>query len=102
MGAPLSQHCPGDPRQLVGEGRGQNVWMQALSGASEPGPEAVLRPIRWSQQNDPGCLHEEHAKATVAALGDASEDGSVSGRHLLRAEPEPSRKIPSPRKCYAI
>src|SRR5947199_2978890 len=29
------------------QGRGQNVRMQALSGAGEPGPEAVLRPIRW-------------------------------------------------------
>src|SRR5246127_1584100 len=61
IAALLCQHCPGDPRQLVGEGRGQNVRMQALSSASEPGPEAVLRPIRWPQQNDPGCLHEEHA-----------------------------------------
>jgi hypothetical protein len=39
----------------------------------------VLRPVRRPQQNDPGCLHEEHAQVTVAALGDASEDGSVSG-----------------------
>jgi hypothetical protein len=39
---------------------------------------------------------------TVAALGDAPEDGSVSGRHLLGDEAEPSRKIPSPRKCYTI
>jgi hypothetical protein len=50
--------------------------MQALSGASEPDPEAVLRPVRRPQQNDPGCLHEEHAQVTVAALGEASEDGS--------------------------
>jgi hypothetical protein len=40
----LSQHCPGDPCQLVGESCGQNVGMEALSGASEPDPEAVLRP----------------------------------------------------------
>ena len=69
--------------------------MQALSGASEPDPEAVLRPVRRPQQNDPGCLHEEHAQVTVAALGDAPEDGSVSGRHLLGDEAEPGRKIPA-------
>ena len=42
--APLCQHRPGDPCQFVGESCGQNVRMQALSGASEPDPEAVLRP----------------------------------------------------------
>src|SRR6266566_4855692 len=101
IAALLCQHGPSDPRQLVGESRGQNVRMQAHSGASEPDPEAVLRPVRRPQQNDPGCLHEEHAQVTVAALGDASEDGSVSGRHLLRDETEPSRKVPPFRECRA-
>ena len=40
----LSQRRPGDPCQLVGESGGQNVGMEALSGAREPDPEAVLRP----------------------------------------------------------
>jgi hypothetical protein len=40
----LSQHRPGDPCQLVGESGGQNVGMEALSGAREPDPEAVFRP----------------------------------------------------------
>jgi hypothetical protein len=87
----LCQHGPGDPRQLVGKSCGQNVRMQALSGASEPAPEAVLRPARRPQQNDPGCLHEECAQVTVAALGDAPENGSVSGRHLLRDEADPEK-----------
>src|SRR5262245_8775085 len=39
------------------------------STASGPGSLAL-------QQNNPGCLYEEHAKVTVAALGDAPEDGS--------------------------
>jgi hypothetical protein len=34
-------------------------------------------------------LHEECSQVTVAALGDAPEDGSISGRHLLRDEAEP-------------
>src|SRR5262245_63573600 len=90
IAALLCQHGPSDPRQLVGEGSGQNVRMQALSGANEPESEAVLRPVRRPQQNDPGCLHEECSQVTVAALGDAPEDGSISGRHLLRDEAEPS------------
>ena len=45
----------------------QNVWMQALRGASEPGPEAVLRPIRWPQQNDPGCLFCPHTRPHAPA-----------------------------------
>jgi hypothetical protein len=73
IAALLCQHGPSDPRQLVGEGSGQNVWMQALSGANEPESEAVLRPVRRPQQNDPGCLHEECSQVTVAALGDAPE-----------------------------
>ena len=40
----LRQHRPGDPCQLVGESCGQNVGVEALSGAREPDPEAVLRP----------------------------------------------------------
>ena len=36
----LRQHRPGDLCQLVGESCGQNVGMEALSGASEPDPEA--------------------------------------------------------------
>ena len=36
IAALLCQHGPSDPRQLVGEGSGQNVRMQALSGANEP------------------------------------------------------------------
>src|SRR6201993_2591681 len=75
--------------------------MQALSGASEPDPEAVLRPARRPQQNDASCLHEEHAQVTVAPLGDAPEDGSVSGRHLLRDEADPGRKISSSCECRA-
>jgi hypothetical protein len=75
--------------------------MQALRGASKPDPEAVFRPVRRPQQNDPGCLHEEHAQVTFTALGDASEDGPVSGRHLLRDEADPGRKIPSSRECRA-
>src|SRR6516164_7300930 len=71
IAALLCQHGPSDPRQLVGEGSGQNVRMQALSGANEPESEAVLRPVRRPQQNDPGCLHEECSQVTVAALGDA-------------------------------
>src|SRR6478735_7880590 len=90
IAALLCQHGPSDPRQLVGEGSGQNVRMQALSGANEPESEAVLRPVRRPQQNDPGCLHEECSQVTVAALGDAPENGSISGRHLLRDEAEPS------------
>src|SRR5580658_490521 len=75
--------------------------MQALSGAREPDPEAVLRPARRPHQNDSGALHEEHTQVTVAAFGDAPEDSSVSGRHLLRHKPEPGRKIPSSRECPA-
>ena len=82
IAALLCQHSPRDPRQLVGERRRQNVRMQPLRGANEPSPEAVLRPARRPQQNDPGCLHEEHTQVTVAALGDAPEDGAVSSRHL--------------------
>src|SRR6516164_2726798 len=37
IAALLRQHGPGDPCQLVGEGRSQNVRMQALSGTNEPG-----------------------------------------------------------------
>src|SRR5262249_46362442 len=55
----------------------------------ERASEAVLSPIRRPQQNDPGCLHEEHAQVTVAALGHAPEDGSVAGRHLPRDEAKP-------------
>ena len=43
------------------ESRSQKFGVQALSGAREPDPEAVLRPARRPQQNDPGSLHEERA-----------------------------------------
>jgi hypothetical protein len=39
IAALLRQHGPGDPFQLVGEGRSQNVRMQAVSGTNEPGAE---------------------------------------------------------------
>ena len=45
IAALLRQHGPGNPRQLVGKGRSQNVRMQALSGTNEPGAETVLGPI---------------------------------------------------------
>src|SRR5262249_30833953 len=53
IAALLRQHGPGNPCQLVGEGRSQNVRMQALSSTNEPGAETVLRPVRRPQQNDP-------------------------------------------------
>ena len=62
------QHSPGDPRQLVGKSCSQNVRMQALSGVSEPDPEAVLRPARRPQQNDASCLHEECAQVLLPRL----------------------------------
>jgi len=101
IAALLCQHSPGDPCQLVGESRSQNVRMQALSGTSEPRPEAVLRPVGWPHQNDPGGSHEEHAQVTIAALGDAPEDSSISSRHLRGHEPDPGRKIPPSRECRA-
>ena len=58
----LCEHGPGDPRELVGKGRSQNIRMQALNGTNEPGSKTVLRPVRRPQQNNPGCLDEEHAK----------------------------------------
>ena len=46
---------------------------------------------------------EGPTRATVAPLGDAPEDGSVSGRHLLRDEADPSPKNRAlwrmPRRC---
>jgi hypothetical protein len=39
--------------------------------------------------------HRVAREGSVAALGDAPEDGSVSGRHLLGDEPDPCRKISS-------
>src|ERR1700758_4824146 len=75
--------------------------MEALRGAGEPAPEPGLWPASRPQRNDPGCLHEEHAQITVAPLGDAPEDGSVSGRHLLRDEADPGRKISSSCECRA-
>jgi len=42
--------------------------MEAPSGASEPDPEAVLRPACRPQQNDPGCLREEHAQVRPTSL----------------------------------
>jgi hypothetical protein len=97
----MCEHGPSDPCQLVGESCGQNVRMQALSGANEPDPEAVLRPACRPQQNDPGCLDEEHAQVAVATLGDAPEDSSVSGRHLFGHETDPCRKIPPFCECRA-
>ena len=58
----LCEHGPGDSRELVGKGRSQNIRMQALNGTNEPGSKTVLRPVRRPQQNNPGCLDEEHAK----------------------------------------
>jgi hypothetical protein len=95
----LCEHGPGDPRELVGKGGSQNIRMQALNGANEPGAETVLRPSRRPHQNDPSCLDEEHAQVAVAALGDVSEDSPVSGRHLFGHEAEPSRIIPPFRKA---
>jgi hypothetical protein len=46
-------------------------------------------------------LYEQHAQVPVATLGDAPENGSVSGRHLLWDEAEPSREIPAFRECCA-
>ena len=56
IAALLCQHGPGDPRQLVGKGLGQNIRMQALSGANEPGSKAVLWPVRRPHQNT--CLSD--------------------------------------------
>jgi hypothetical protein len=63
LNALLCQHGPGDPRQLVGESRGQNVRMQALSGAREPDPEAV-----GHQDTVPG-IGPIISSAMVAAIG---------------------------------
>ena len=52
---------------LLARAASQNVWMQALRGANKPGPEAVLRPIRWPQQNDPGCLFCPHTQRHAPA-----------------------------------
>ena len=42
VAAPLRQHRPSDPRQLVGECRCQNVMMQALRRSLEPRPKVCF------------------------------------------------------------
>ena len=102
IAALLCQYSPGDARQLVGERGGEDVGMQALSSANKPESEAVLGPVRWSYENNPGGLHEERSQISVAALGYAPEDGTVPGRHLIRDKAEPSCKIPPSREGHTI
>jgi ABC-type uncharacterized transport system ATPase subunit len=88
-------------RRMRSQGIGIVYISHRLDEIFEPAPEAVLRPARRPQQNDPGCLHEECAQVTVTALGDAPGNGSVSGRHLLRDQADPGRKIPPSRERRA-
>jgi hypothetical protein len=76
--------------------------VQPLSRRGKPRSKAVLYPVPWPQQNDTGGLQEEHAKVAIAALGDASEDRSITCGYLLGDQTEPSSKVAAACKGCSI
>src|SRR5258706_9615878 len=64
--------------------------------------EPVAFPALRSDQHHPGCLHEQDAQVTIAALGYLAEDGAVSGRDLPRHQPEPGSEIAALGEHFAI
>ena len=89
----MSQNAPGDARQLVGERNCQHVAVQSLLGGFDPGLEAMALPALGLDQHDPCRLHEQDTQVAIAAFRYLAEDGAVTGRDLLRDEPEPSSKV---------
>src|SRR3979490_1908078 len=85
----LGKYRPGDAGELVGERNRQNVVVQSLLGGLDPRLEPVTFPALRLDENDPGCLHEQHAQIAISALGDLAQDRAVARRDLLWHQPEP-------------
>src|SRR5512139_2212638 len=65
----------------------------AAACSLQPAAEAVLGPVDWAQEHDPSHLHEERAKVTVPALGDAAKYGAIAGRDLSWHETKPGAEV---------
>src|SRR6185436_2980893 len=90
------QHAPGDTRELVGKRDRKLVVMHARCGGFDPTLEAVAFPGLGSQPQDHARrLHEEHAQVAIAALGDAAQQRTTTGRHLLWHQSEPGAEVAS-------
>src|SRR5436190_3578961 len=87
VAASFRQNRPSDARQLIGERSRQNIGMQPFRRGCEPRSKTMLCPVRWSEQNNAGALHEQHAQVAIAPLADATKDRSVTRRHLLWHQP---------------
>src|SRR5262245_2960814 len=91
-GATARENRPGDAGELVGEGDRQHVAVQPPGCLLDPRPQTPHRCIRPPRQHDVCGLHEQCPQILVAALGDLAQDRAISGRLLLRYEPQPGRR----------
>src|SRR5271167_3127210 len=82
------ENAPGNSSELMGQCDYQLEAVQTLGCGLDPGLEPVALPALGSQQHGPGRLHEQHPEISIAALGEAAENGATSGRHLFGHEAE--------------
>ena len=94
--AATREHGPGDTRELVGEGDGEQVAMGKAPGSLlDPGPQGAHCRGRPPLDDDMSGLHEERAQVLVATLGNPAELGAIAGRLLLGDEAEPGGEVAS-------
>src|ERR1700704_3916645 len=89
----LGKYRPGDARELVSECDRQHVVVQTFLCGLDPRLEPVPLPALRLDENDPRCLHEQHAQIAISPLRYLAQDRAISRRDLLRHQPEPSREV---------
>jgi hypothetical protein len=69
-GAPLVENRSCDARKLIDQRNGKHVVVQSLLRRLDPGFESIAFLLFGPEldQHDPGCLNEESAQITIAAL----------------------------------
>src|SRR5262249_8409093 len=92
-GVLIAQDAPGDPGQLVCQGRRQLVAVQPWGRVLQPCSEAEALPIVRAHQNDVCSLDEQGPEILAASFGDAAQDGSATCTVLTWDKAKPCTEV---------
>jgi len=94
-GFALSQGCPSDPRQLVGQCDHHRIAVDAaLDHCLQPAPQRCVA-LRQRRQSRSRAMYEQGAQIGVAALRDAEQPWFAASGMLSGDQAKPGPKIPS-------
>src|SRR5262249_35658576 len=100
-GVLIAQDAPGDPGQLVCQGRRQLVAVQPWGRVLQPCSEAEALPVVRAHQDDVCSLDEQGPEVLASSLGDAAQNRSATCAVLTWDKTKPCSEVTPALECLA-